>query len=109
MQHRPKPVRDHYTESLAVNSESLARQLAEAGVPEEDVRKAMHAITDNYLREVEKIVQECEADMMALEKVPSPLGLFVGSIAKVRLHQQPLPAGADSLLARYVAAWEDWM
>lgn len=106
--HRPKPVRDHYTESLAVNSESLARQLAEAGVSEEDTRKIMHAISDLYMKEVEKIAEECEADMMALEKVPSPLKLFVDSIARAKAGS-PSPAAATALLDRYVAAWEDWM
>lgn len=106
--HKPKPVRDHYTESLAVNSESLARQLAEEGVSEEDARKIMYAISDLYLREVEKIAEECETDMMALEKVPSPLKLFVDSIAKAKAVWPP-SAAAAALLDRYVAAWEDWM
>lgn len=103
--HRPKPVRDHYTESLAVNSENLVKQLAEAGVPEDESRRILYAISDSYLQQVERIVLECERDMVALEKAPSPLRLFVESIAKARPESQ----AAKELLHRYVAAWEDWM
>jgi hypothetical protein len=57
------------------------------------------------LQEVEKIVEECEADMMALEKVASPLKLFVDCISKAG----PQSPQARELLDRYVSAWEDWM
>lgn len=105
MMHRPKPVRDHYTESLKINSENLSRQLAEALVPRAEIDRISAAISGPYMKEVEKIVQECERDMMALEKVPTPLKLFVDCIAQVSTES---PA-AKALLERYVSAWEDWM
>ena len=46
--------------------------------------------------------------MMALERVPSPLKLFVdslGSVQKLVSLSQP----ASSLLQLYTSAWEDWM
>ena len=105
MMHRPKPVRDHYTESLQINSENLARQMAEASVPTGEVTKILSEISSPYMAEVEKIVAECERDMMALERVPTPLKLFVDCIARVSAES---PA-ARRLLEQYVAAWEDWM
>jgi hypothetical protein len=107
MSHRPKPVRDHYLESLAVNSENLSKQLAGKAVPEAEAKSILDAISRVYLSETEKIVQECEKDMMALERVPSPLRLFVDSIAQA-LKTKTSPAAAE-LLKRYVSAWEDWM
>ncbi|MEM2140373.1 MAG: hypothetical protein QXJ74_00670 [Nitrososphaera sp.] len=107
MSRRPKPVRDHYTESLATNSQNLARQLAGASVSESETREIIDAISSLYLKETEKIAEECERDIMALEKVPSPLGLFVSCISQVAQDVRS-PAAAD-LLQKYVAAWEDWM
>jgi hypothetical protein len=103
--HRAKPVRDHYTESLSVNSDNLKRQLAEAGVNEVEVGAILQAISGAYMQEVENIVAECEGDMMALEKVPSPLKLFVDSIAGAKARSSQ----AAALLGRYVSAWEEWM
>ena len=105
MMHKPKPVRDHYTESLQINSENLARQMAEAAVPAGEVTRILKEISTPYMTEVEKIVSECERDIMALEKVPTPLKLFVDCIAGVDAES---PA-AKILLRQYVAAWEDWM
>lgn len=103
--HKPKPVRDHYTESLAVNSENLKKQMAEVGVQDGEADVIMKSISDAYMREVENIVKHCEADMMALEEVPSPLKLFVDSIAVAG----PKSPAATDLLGKYVSAWEDWM
>lgn len=106
MSHRPKPVRDHYTESLATNSQNLARQLA-GSVPQTEIDAIVDSISAIYLKEVDKIADECEHDIMALERVPSPLGLFVSCISQVvRDVRSP---GAVDLLQKYVAAWEDWM
>lgn len=107
MSHKPKPVRDHYTESLATNSQNLARQLAGASVPESETKEIIDAISSIYLKEADKISEECERDIMALEKVPSPLGLFVSCISQVAKDVRS-PAAVD-LLSKYVAAWEDWM
>lgn len=108
MSHKPKPVRDHYIESLAVNSENLSKQLAGKAVPAGETKSILDAISRLYLSETEKIVQECEKDMMALERVPSPLRLFVDSIAQALKTTKASPAAAE-LLKRYVSAWEDWM
>jgi hypothetical protein len=42
-----------------------------------------------------------------LERVPSPLGLFVSCISQV-VRDVRSPKAAE-LLQKYVAAWEDWM
>jgi hypothetical protein len=107
MSHKPKPVRDHYTESLAVNAQNLAKQLEDASVPGAEAKKIVDVISAAYLKQVDGIVEECERDMMALENVPSPLGLFVSCISKV-IKDIDSPKAAD-LLQKYVAAWEDWM
>jgi hypothetical protein len=106
MSHKPKPVRDHYTESLATNSQNLARQLA-GSVQEAEVKAIIDSISAIYLREVGRIAGECERDIMALERVPSPLGLFVSCISQV-VRDVRSPKAAE-LLQKYVAAWEDWM
>ena len=103
--HKSKPVRDHYTESLQINSENLAGQMAEAAVPADEATRILKEISAPYMAEVEKIVAECERDIMVLEKVPTPLKLFVDCIAKVNAES---PA-AKLLLRQYVIAWEDWM
>jgi hypothetical protein len=108
MSHKPKPVSDHYTESLTVNSENLAKQLEDKAVPAAETKSILDAITRLYLSETEKIVQECKKDMMALERVPSPLRLFVDSIAQALKTTKASPV-ASELLKRYVSAWEDWM
>ena len=107
MSRGPKPVRDHYTESLAVNSKNLARQLAGASVPGADAKAIIDAISVVYLKEVEKIADECERDIMALEKVPSPLGLFISCISQII--KDARSSSAVHLLQNYVAALEDWM
>ncbi len=106
MSHKPKPVRDHYTESLATNSQNLARQLAGA-VKEAEARAIIDSISAVYLKELDKIVDECERDIMALERMQSPLGLFVNCISQV-VGDIKSPK-APELLQKYVAAWEDWM
>lgn len=107
MSHKPKPVKDHYTESFAVNSQNLARQLAGASVPGAEVKGIIDAISGIYLKEVEEIAEECKRDIMALEKVPSPLGLFVSCISQtIKDVRSPKAVG---LLQKYVAAWEEWM
>lgn len=107
MSRKPKPVRDHYTESLATNSQNLTRQLAGASVSESEIKKIIDAISSLYLRETEKIAEECERDIMVLEKVPSPLGLFVSCISQVV--KDGRSSKAVDLLQKYAAAWEDWM
>ncbi len=49
MSHKPKPVRDHYLESLAVNSENLARQLAAKSVPAGEAQSILDTISRTYL------------------------------------------------------------
>ncbi len=108
MSHRPKPVRNHYIESLAVNSENLNRQLSAESVSIEEIQKLLESISNIYLAETERIVLECQKDTMALERAPSPLSLFVGSIARV-LSSGTVSHAASGLMKRYVSAWEEWM
>ena len=107
MTHKPKPVKDHYTESLLVNSQNLSRQLEGASVSSLETSEIIKSISAIYHNEVEKIVSECEQDIMALERAPSPLGLFVSCISQI-IEDTRSPKAVD-LLQKYVAAWEDWM
>ena len=106
MSHKPKPVKEHYMQSLATNSQNLARQLTEL-ISEAETRTIINSISAIYLREVSKIVDECEHDVMALERVPSPLDLFVKCISQITKEVQS--PKAIHLLRKYVATWEDWM
>ncbi len=108
MSHRPKPIKNHYTESLAVNSENLGKQLSAESVSAEEIQRILDTISHIYLAETERIVLECGKDMMALEKAPSPLRLFVNSIARVQ-SSPSVSRAASELMERYVSAWEDWM
>jgi len=106
--HRPRATRDIYVESFSVNSSSLAKQLADQPVPPSEIKRIIDAVGRMYLDNVDRIVEECDRDMMALEHVPSPLKLFVdclGSVQKSVSLSQP----ARALLQLYTSAWEDWM
>jgi len=106
--HRPRATRDIYVESFSVNSSSLAKQLADQPVPPSEIKRIINAVGRMYLDNVDRIVEECDRDMMALEHVPSPLKLFVdclGSVQKSVSLSQP----ARALLQLYTSAWEDWM
>jgi hypothetical protein len=61
-----------------------------------------------YNDRLEKIVEECDRDMMALESMPSPLKLFVDCLAQAH-KSLGLSPPAHALLRQYVSAWEDWM
>ncbi|HVX01706.1 MAG TPA: hypothetical protein VHA09_00985 [Nitrososphaera sp.] len=107
MSYRPKPVTDHYVEALMVNSENLGKQLAAESVQGQEIQMILQFISQIYLAETEKITRECEKDMMALERMPSPLRLFVDSIAQAR--SLTVSPAASELMSKYVSAWEDWM
>ena len=106
--HRPRATRDIYVESFSVNSSSLEKQLADQPVPQSEIKSIIDAVGRMYLEGVDRIVVECDRDMMALEHVPSPLKLFVdclGSVQKSMNLSQP----ARALLQRYTSAWEYWI
>ena len=106
--YKPKATRDIYVESLSVNSASLEKQLAEQSVQPVEIRSIVGAISKMYNENVERIVQECDKDMIALEDAPSPLKLFIDCLAKAQESLNVSPP-ARSLIQRYMSAWEDWM
>ena len=106
--YKPKSTRDIYTESLSINSASLEKQLAEKSVPPREIRSIIDAVSKIYRENVDRIVEECDRDMMALERVPSPLKLFVNCLASARKSSN-LSQPARALIERYTSAWEDWM
>jgi hypothetical protein len=106
--YKPRATRDIYVESLSVNSDSLARQLASKSVPSGEIKSIMDAVSRLYNDRVDKIVEECDRDMMALERVPSPLKLFIDCLADVQ-KSLSLSTPARTLIQQYVSAWEDWM
>jgi hypothetical protein len=106
--YKPKATRDIYVESLSVNSSSLEKQLAEQSVQPSEIRNIVNTISKMYNENVDKIVQECDKDMIALEHAPSPLKLFIDCLAKAQESLNISPP-ARELVQRYMSAWEDWM
>ncbi|MGI0049505.1 MAG: hypothetical protein ACREAW_08185 [Nitrososphaera sp.] len=106
--YKPKSTRDIYAESLSINSASLEKQLAEESVPPREIRSIIDAVSKMYNENLDRIVEECDRDMMALERVPSPLKLFVDCLADARKSSN-LSQPARALIERYTSAWEDWM
>lgn len=95
-------------ESLSVNSASLEKQLEDKSVPVREIKSIMELVGKRYHENVDAIVEECDRDMMALERVPSPLKLFVDCLAEAQKSLN-LSNPAEALLQQYTAAWEDWM
>jgi hypothetical protein len=106
--YKPRSTRDIYIESLSVNSENLKKQLGDKSVPAGEIKGIMGAVSKMYNEHLEKIVEECDRDMMALESMPSPLKLFVDCLAQAH-KSLGLSPPAHALLRQYVSAWEDWM
>ena len=106
--YKPRATRDIYTESLSINSASIERQLQDRSVPASEIKIIIDTVAKRYLENVDRIVEECDRDMMALENVPSPLKLFVECLAEAQ-KSQGLSGPAKELLQNYVSAWEDWM
>lgn len=106
--YKPRETRDIYVESLAVNSSTLERQLAGRGVAQEEISKIIGAIRSSYGRRLEEIVLECKQDMMALERVPSPLRLFIDCLEDSG-NSFALSPSARQLVELYRSSWEEWM
>ena len=106
--YKPKATRDIYVESLSVNSASLEKQMAEQSVQPGEIRNIIDAVSKMYNENVDRIVQECDKDMIALEHVPSPLKLFIDCLAKTQ-ESLNVSSPARALIQRYMSAWEDWM
>lgn len=106
--YKPRDTREIYIESLSINSSSIEKQLKDKSVPADEIKSIMDAVGKRYRENVDRIVEECNRDMMALEHVPSPLKLFVECLAEAQ-KSQSLSGQARELLQNYVSAWEDWM
>jgi len=106
--YKPKETKDIYVESLSINSSNLENQLADKSVQRQEIMAILDLVAKRYHDRVDNIVEECRRDMMALERVPSPLKLFIECLAKAR-ESLVLSAPASTLIEHYVSAWEDWM
>jgi hypothetical protein len=106
--YKPKSTRDIYMESLSVNSANLEKQLADQSISAGEIKSFVDVVSKMYRENVEGIVQECGRDMMALERVPSPLKLFVDCLSQVQKSMSLSPP-TRALVQRYTSAWEDWM
>ena len=106
--YKPRSTREIYVESLSVNSASIGKQMSERSVQQAEIKGIMDAVAKMYGESVEKIVEECDRDMMALERVPSPLKLFVDCLARAE-KSLSLSQPARELIRQYTSAWEDWM
>lgn len=106
--YKPRATRDIYMESLSVNSASIEKQLEDKSVPAREIKSIIESVGKRYRENVNAIVEECDRDMMALERVPSPLKLFVDCLAEAQ-KSLSLSQPAQALLQQYTSAWEDWM
>jgi hypothetical protein len=106
--YKPRATRDIYVESLSVNSDSLKKQLADRAVAESEIHNIMDAVAKLYNEQLEKIVEECDRDMMALERVPSPLKLVIECLGRAS-RSLGLSGASRRLIQNYLSAWEDWM
>jgi len=106
MIYKPRSTRDIYMDSLSINSEILGRQLVDQNGSLGEVKSISDFVGKNYRKNLDTIIRECKKDMMALERVPSPLILFVDCLARSKKSTNlSLPAWA--LLLRYASAWEE--
>jgi hypothetical protein len=106
--YKAKSTRVIYMESLSVNSANLEKQLAEQSVPASEIKRFVDAVAKMYHLSVDRIVAECNKDMMALERVPSPLRLFIDCLDRAQKSTDLSPR-IRALVQRYMSAWEDWM
>jgi hypothetical protein len=106
--YKPKETKEIYVDSLSVNSSNLEKQLRAKSVPEDEIRKMLLSVDAGYTQRLEGIVRECDKDMMALERVPSPLRLFIDCLEESEKSLQLSPE-SRRLVHTYVSAWEDWM
>jgi chromosome condensin MukBEF complex kleisin-like MukF subunit len=106
--YKPRATRDIYIESFSINSASIEKQLQDRSVSQREIKDIIDAAGKRYRENVDRIVEECDRDMMALENVPSPLKLFVDCLGEVQKSMSLSPP-ARALLQQYLSAWEDWM
>ena len=106
--YKPKDTKDIYVDSLSVNSSTLEKQLAGKEVSRDEIDKILTSVAGRYAQRLQGIVQECEQDMMALERVPSPLRLFIECLAESS-NSLSLSSSSRKLIEHYESAWEDWM
>ena len=106
--YKSRSTKDIYTESLSVNSATVEKQLTEYSVPIGEIKRLINAVSKMYREKVDMIVQEFDRDMMALERAPSPLKLFIDGLGKAQKSMR-LSQPTRVLVQRYTSAWEDWM
>lgn len=106
--YKPKETKDIYVDSLSINSANLENLLISKSVSRNEIEKILNSIDSGYMLRLEGIIRECDRDMMALERVPSPLRLFIDCLAESDKAMDLSPQSRQ-LVHNYVAAWEDWM
>ena len=77
-------------------------------MPAGEIKSFVNAVSKMYREKVDRIVEECDRDMMALERVPSPLKLIIDCLSQVQKSMSLSPQ-TRALVQRYTSAWEDWM
>jgi hypothetical protein len=106
--YKPKETKDIYVDSLSINSSNLEKQLVAKSVSKDEIRKIISSVDAGYRQRLEGIVHECDKDMMVLERVPSPLRLFIDCLEESEKTMQ-LSQESRRLVQGYISAWEDWM
>ena len=106
--YKPKETKQIYDDSLSVNSSNLVKQLSGKSVMPDEINRILNSVEQEYGDRLKGIINECDADMMALERVPSPLRLFIDCLVESDKSLQ-LSQSSRQLIKGYVSAWEEWM
>ncbi len=81
--YKPKFRRVIYIEPISVNSASVENSLP-ASPYWKEIKIIVDTVSKMYRENVDSIVQECNKDATALERVPSPLKLFVDCFSQLQ-------------------------
>lgn len=81
--YKPKFKRVIYIEPISFNSASVENSLP-ASPYWKEIKIIVDTVSQMYRENVDSIVQECNKDAMALERVPSPLKLFVDCFSQLQ-------------------------
>ena len=105
--HKPKSVREIYTDSIGINLASLQKDMADHGLGNEEVGRAAQILSEAYSERMREIEILCGKDPVALESVPSPLELLMECIERTSNATMVSP-GVAAFLGKYLAAIKEW-
>jgi hypothetical protein len=112
MTRKPKPIRNHYSDSLVVNSDNLKTFLYDSDIAETEIDTILSLLTKCYNHKIDFVLKDGEDDWTKLESIPSPMILFVQCIDKVvaaDTHLLSISRKSRFILQSFLASLESWM